>query len=82
MLRLLEQLPEPVPTPEPEEVDSMFPDVKKHWAKADVEKAVQDGIMTGYPDGTFGPDDPVTRAQAAAIANRVILKVQQMIADR
>lgn len=82
MLRLLEQLPEPVPTPEPEEVDSMFPDVKKHWAKVDIEKAVQDGIMTGYPNGTFGPDDPVTRAQAAAIANRVILKVQQMIADR
>ena len=28
------------------------------------------GWITGYPDGTFGPDDPITRAEFAAIAAR------------
>ena len=27
--------------------------------------------MTGYGDGTFGPEDPVTRAQLAAVIDRL-----------
>jgi hypothetical protein len=30
------------------------------------------GILNGYPDGTFRPDRPVTRAEAVTIVNRLI----------
>ena len=34
-----------------------------HWAFASVERAAELGLVTGYSDGTFRPDAPVTRAQ-------------------
>lgn len=34
-----------------------------HWAFASVERAAELGLVTGYSDGTFRPDTPVTRAQ-------------------
>lgn len=34
-----------------------------HWAFASVERAAEMGLVTGYSDGTFRPDTPVTRAQ-------------------
>lgn len=48
-----------------EEVKSgSFRDVTSaHWAFASVERAAELGLVTGYSDGTFRPDAPVTRAQ-------------------
>ena len=48
-----------------EEVKSgSFRDVTSaHWAFASVERAAEMGLVTGYSDGTFRPDAPVTRAQ-------------------
>ena len=48
-----------------EEVKSgSFRDVTRgHWAFASVERAAELGLVTGYSDGTFRPDAPVTRAQ-------------------
>lgn len=48
-----------------EEVKSgSFRDVTSaHWAFASVERAAELGLVTGYSDGTFRPDTPVTRAQ-------------------
>ena len=48
-----------------EEVKSgSFRDVTRgHWAFASVERAAELGLVTGYSDGTFRPDTPVTRAQ-------------------
>ena len=48
-----------------EEVKSgSFRDVTSaHWAFAPVERAAELGLVTGYSDGTFRPDTPVTRAQ-------------------
>lgn len=40
-----------------------FFDVREHWAKDSVEKAVQKGYVDGYEDGTFRPDLSVTRAE-------------------
>jgi hypothetical protein len=49
----------------------MFLDVpKNHWAYNDIRLAHQLGIVVGYPDGTFKPDEPVTRAQAAVFCVR------------
>ena len=43
------------------------------WATSGVVAASSSGYMTGYPDGTFQPLATVTRAQAAAVAARLIV---------
>jgi len=50
-----------------------FSDVgDRHWAAAAITAAARAGVIVGYPDGTFGPDAPLTRAQAVAIMNRLL----------
>lgn len=48
---------------------SDFPDVEGHWAETSgvIDRAVETGIMTGFEDGTFGPDEPLSRAQFATV---------------
>lgn len=41
-----------------------FPDIAKHWAADYIEKAVAAGIIAGFEDGTFRPDETVTYEQA------------------
>lgn len=42
-----------------------FSDVKNdYWARESIEEAVRGGFMTGFPNNTFDPNAPVTRAQA------------------
>lgn len=41
-----------------------FPDTNGHWAESFICWAAQKGIVGGYPDGTFKPENNVTRAQA------------------
>lgn len=49
---------------EEETQPASFRDVTRgHWAFASVERAAELGLVTGYSDGTFRPDTPVTRAQ-------------------
>ncbi len=38
-------------------------DVTGHWAQERISEAIRRGIVTGYPDGTFRPNEPVTRLQ-------------------
>ncbi|ACM60932.1 S-layer family protein [Caldicellulosiruptor bescii] len=40
---------------------------QNHWAYNAVKFMVERGIITGYPDNTFRPDNPVTRAEFARI---------------
>lgn len=48
-----------------------FSDVSSsYWARDFIAELSQRGIIAGFPDGTFKPDDPVTRAQYAAMLNR------------
>ncbi|XOK59361.1 N-acetylmuramoyl-L-alanine amidase [Paenibacillus elgii] len=42
-----------------------------HWAFAALDRAVKAGVLEGYPDGTLRPDRPVTRAEAAAMFQRL-----------
>ena len=52
----------PIATAAPSEEGS-FPDVKGHWAQAEIEKAVAAGWVDGYEDDTFRPERAVTRAE-------------------
>lgn len=49
--------------------DVPFKDIWGHWAQKDIEKAVEKGYLAGFPDGTFKPDQPLTRAQMAVLLN-------------
>ena len=49
-----------------------FSDVRGHWAQAAIDKASALGLIAGYADGTFRPDQKVTRAQLVAILNEVL----------
>ncbi|NDI35483.1 S-layer homology domain-containing protein [Chengkuizengella sediminis] len=46
-------------------------DVEGHWAENNILKAVEDGYVAGYQDGTFRPDSEITRAEFAALVSRV-----------
>lgn len=48
-----------------------FPDVQStHWAYPFVMAAKQNGIISGYPDGTFKPDNQVTRAEISVMVTK------------
>lgn len=47
-------------------------DVKGHWAEANINLAYALNLINGYPDGTFRPDQKITRAEAMTIVNRVL----------
>jgi hypothetical protein len=49
-----------------------FSDVSEdHWAYEAITWLSQQGILTGYPDGTFRPNDPIKRADTAILLTRV-----------
>ena len=52
--------------------EAKYTDTAGHWAEADIGKAHARGLITGYPDGTFRPDQPITRAEAIAVINRML----------
>lgn len=55
-----------------------FPDVPAgHWAEGFISAVTQAGIMKGYPDGMFRPDQPVTRAELAAVVNHLLYEIRQ-----
>lgn len=54
---------------------SGFNDINKsYWAFLAIETMNQEGVMAGYPNGNFGPADPITRAQMAAVMYRIFQK--------
>ncbi|GEM_PF-1315729 len=46
-------------------------DIEGRWSEKDVKEAVSDGVFAGYPDGTFKPEEPLTREQAAVLWCRI-----------
>lgn len=49
-----------------------FKDMKKHWAKEQIEWAVNKKLFNGYPDGTFKPQRATTRAEFLTIISNMI----------
>lgn len=46
-------------------------DISKHWATATIQSWVSQGLFQGYSDGSFKPDNTVTKAEFLTLINRV-----------
>lgn len=56
----------------------LFPDVKdEHWAKDAVAKLAAQGLLEGYPDGTFKGDRAATRWEVAMMVARLLARMEQ-----
>lgn len=51
-----------------------FSDVSGHWAESYIAAATANKWVNGYEDGTFRPDNNITRAEAMAIINRILVR--------
>lgn len=49
-----------------------FNDISGHWAQKYIELAASNGWINGNPDGTFKPNNNITRAETVAMINRVL----------
>lgn len=47
-----------------------FSDIENHWAKSEIESWLEKGLIEGYSDGTFRPDNNITRAEFITLTNR------------
>lgn len=47
-------------------------DLQGHWAEKEWSSWIQNGWIRGYGDGTYRPDRPISRAEFAALVNRVL----------
>ena len=47
-------------------------DISNHWAKTYITRGIELGFISGYPDGTFLPDRPVSRAEFAKMMNSAL----------
>lgn len=52
--------------------DVTFSDIEGHWAQEYIVSGAANGYINGDPDGRFRPDEPITRAEAMALTNRVL----------
>lgn len=58
------------PAPKPENSNITFSDISTHWAKDNILKAARAGFLSGYPDGTFMPNQNISKLQIViAISN-------------
>jgi len=53
------------------EEQMVFNDIAGHWAQAEIERAAALDFVAGYPDGSFRPNQSVTRAEAVVFLMRV-----------
>lgn len=67
----------PLFAPTPAFAQATFSDVSSnYWAKGFIQSLASQGIIAGFPDGTFRPDAPVTRAQYAAMVQKAFQKAK------
>ena len=52
-----------------------FPDTAGHWAEPYIRLAAGNGWIEGYPDGTFRPNQSITRAETVTMIDRVLERV-------
>ena len=58
-----------------------FSDIASHWAKDEISAAANNGWINGYTDGTFRPNNKITRAEAMTLVNRVLKRLPETAED-
>ena len=61
--------------------DRGFSDISGHWAQNDILYAAAIGWVNGYPDGTYRPNQPITRAEFMTLVNRMLERVPETADD-
>jgi len=59
-------------TDDPNKVAGSFSDIAGHWAEERIRIATANGWIAGYEDGSFRPNNYITRAEAITIINRLL----------
>ena len=55
-----------------------FADIEGHWAAAYINNVAAEGWINGYSDGSFRPDEYLTRAEIVTIINRILKRTAQL----
>ena len=63
------------------DTSSKFTDIASHWAKNEIGIAANKGWINGYPDGTFRPNQYITRAESMTLVNRVLNRLPENSSD-
>ena len=63
--------------PDGDKTPATFADVTSHWAKDEISIAANHGWITGYEDGSFKPDQKITRAETMTLVNRVLNRLPE-----
>ena len=58
-------------------VSFAYTDVAGHWAERNIENLSNINVIKGYSDGTFKPDDYITRAELITIVNRLLKNTEK-----
>lgn len=61
----------PLP-PAPQPPPALPKDIAAHWAKDNIVKLINAGVISGYPDGSFKPDKTITRAEFAVMLAKAL----------
>ncbi|ARV59303.1 S-layer protein [Nostocales cyanobacterium HT-58-2] len=73
----------PLVTPTASFAQTNFTDVQSnYWATEFIQQLAQRGVIAGFPDGSFRPEEPVTRAQFAAMIGKAFQKAPERQAVR
>lgn len=59
------------------EPSGTFSDIDGHWAEEEIRRAAALGWVRGYEDGTFRPDQYITRAEAMTLVNHMLLRLPE-----
>ena len=63
--------------PDGDKTPATFADVTSHWAKDEISIAANHGWIKGYEDGSFKPDQKITRAETMTLVNRVLKRLPE-----
>ncbi|WP_181592693.1 S-layer homology domain-containing protein [Paenibacillus sp. YN15] len=63
---------QPPQQPLPEQGTVQLPDIRNHWAENSIREAAAKGLISGYEDLTFRPDQPVTREELLVLLLRAL----------
>lgn len=54
---------------------ALYKDVEPdRWSAVSINAVTKAGLMSGYPDGTFRPEQPITREEMASVLHRLLFR--------